>query len=376
MAVYSELPKTNLKAEDIRDTLNSYGGSVSSDLTTFFKPSAKINEWSRAKPVHIYQTIEPDRSTAWYKGTDGKCGFDVTNATAVNYITITQKMTSDGKNGWNYILPSGGADSPLRLGDFAGYKADAVPPISSFTGPSTVQKGDDIIFAAYENIANTSASIPGSLHFSEIGGFNVNGNVLGLADLYFGVVIKQGDTVKAYKTSDAKGWLQCTINGGLNSGSYTAYPFMCTAYQDGVTAQSANYFTLPNTYPFNFSVIESSFPISITAKYVIANGVRNSVNVVVKVTNNSTSSRTFSSNTLQLRFSNSNMNSSLLTGESSVSLSDFTVAAGATVTITGRTGTLFSINSSYNTRDYKVVCIIGGGAYTQEAPVYEDIASS
>ena len=44
MAVYSILPTTNLKAEDIRDTLNANGGSVNNELTTFFNTS--INIWS------------------------------------------------------------------------------------------------------------------------------------------------------------------------------------------------------------------------------------------------------------------------------------------------------------------------------------------
>ena len=45
MAVYNILPSTNLKTEDIRDTLNANGGSVSNDCLTFFTDAANIRMW-------------------------------------------------------------------------------------------------------------------------------------------------------------------------------------------------------------------------------------------------------------------------------------------------------------------------------------------
>ena len=39
--VYDILPTTNLKYDDIRDTLNSAGGSVDNDVASAFKESAK-----------------------------------------------------------------------------------------------------------------------------------------------------------------------------------------------------------------------------------------------------------------------------------------------------------------------------------------------
>lgn len=54
MAVYSDvLPTTDLKYEDIRDTLNANGGSVNNDVSTAFKTSSGINVWSKHKPVPL-----------------------------------------------------------------------------------------------------------------------------------------------------------------------------------------------------------------------------------------------------------------------------------------------------------------------------------
>ena len=72
MAVLTVIPTTDVKLNDVRDTLNVNGGSVNNDLSTFFTdgtqprqkysgnppvlvtyyPNAKINRWAKSKPIN------------------------------------------------------------------------------------------------------------------------------------------------------------------------------------------------------------------------------------------------------------------------------------------------------------------------------------
>ena len=112
MAVYNILPTTNLKWDDIRDTLNAGG------VSTAFSASAKINRWSKYKPVVIDNPF-PTNSD-WWKGDDGKCGLVISTYTSV------ENLVKDIGNWYKYI---GNTGLYKRLGDFRGYYRNAVSPI-------------------------------------------------------------------------------------------------------------------------------------------------------------------------------------------------------------------------------------------------------
>ena len=76
--------KENITPEDIRDFLNSYGGSVSSDPESFLTTAAKINMLSKHKPVPYskdfcqdFDASKPDYDPTWWKGNDGMCGLNI-----------------------------------------------------------------------------------------------------------------------------------------------------------------------------------------------------------------------------------------------------------------------------------------------------------
>lgn len=111
MAVYDKLPESNLRAEDIRDTLLANGADWSNSATpnanylpNYFKREANINMWSLRKPVKnssIFGSV--DQSGLGVKGDKDKLIF--------------------------HDLPIGGDKEPLRLGDFRGYNAKELPPM-------------------------------------------------------------------------------------------------------------------------------------------------------------------------------------------------------------------------------------------------------
>lgn len=108
------------------DDVKSVLGESSNDIATLCK-SANINKWARYKPVHILNTPFCDIKTS-YRGTAGNCGITVPSGGTVEAI-IGYYDKND--NGYAYTLPSGGAASPYRLGDFLGYNHNAYAPFSS-----------------------------------------------------------------------------------------------------------------------------------------------------------------------------------------------------------------------------------------------------
>lgn len=106
MAVLETLPSVNLKWDDIRDTLNAGGGSVTNVVSTAFLEK-NINIFSFYKPHHGIYDFPP---SVPYTDTKGGLYLD-----EVNHVIK-----------WN--APKGGSGSPYRLSDFCGYKYKSLPP--------------------------------------------------------------------------------------------------------------------------------------------------------------------------------------------------------------------------------------------------------
>lgn len=107
MAILNEITKPN-PFNDIRDTLNAGGGSVTNDTRTAFLPAANINIFSFYKPHHRPQAFSP--SAPYMPDSRGGLYLDE--------ITHTIK--------WD--APKGGEASPYRMQDFVGYKYKSQPP--------------------------------------------------------------------------------------------------------------------------------------------------------------------------------------------------------------------------------------------------------
>lgn len=128
MAVYDILPDTNLKAEDIRDTLNAGGGNVGNNTLDYFTDAANINPDSKEKPMEIdapFDISDAQKRNACY-------GFDIPTSTLPDNSLYFANPTALGE--WEYRLPTG----LKRLGDFRGYDYKV-----------RVEKGDWGIFNTY-----------------------------------------------------------------------------------------------------------------------------------------------------------------------------------------------------------------------------------
>lgn len=197
MAVYDILPSTNLKAEDIRDTINANGGSVSNDLTTFFSEAANLNKWARYKPESYkknFDLTEDERKANRYglalssAGSLFGSGVKPTSGNidiSEDYNGFLYKLCKGTLGQFEYIRPSGGASSPYRLGDFRGYSAKAVNPLPIPTA------------GTYKYTSAGAVDIPMTISTPLTNGLTMellstDGNVL-LQNMYFGIILYNDD---------------------------------------------------------------------------------------------------------------------------------------------------------------------------------------
>lgn len=159
--------------------------------------AADINPWAKYKPIRrasIAFTYEFDKqantwlaSATWWKGTDGKCGFDISVFTDLGVPTNDNTFLGKLKQGlleWVYRKPSGGALQPFRLTDFASYLHEAVNPVgeigASYTWLDTSNRlqidWDLAATAGSENLVPSDFEIEGT----------------SLTDFYLGLLMMSG----------------------------------------------------------------------------------------------------------------------------------------------------------------------------------------
>jgi len=168
------LPNTGITTSLVAKAI----GVGSNDVGTLCS-STKINKWSKWKPISIAKVT----------------GLTESDLQSANYgLSIPAADSDDGtylSQTWGYIKPTGGANSPYRLGDFRAYEHAAVLPFN-------------LIMPNY--IAVGSSGVVAKITFPSISANNVDGKYF-FGDKYFGVLIKKGTELQ-YKTATT------TINNG------------------------------------------------------------------------------------------------------------------------------------------------------------------
>lgn len=136
------IPNTNINlATNIRDVLNADGGSVNNDLTSFFKPAAKVKMWNKFKPVK-YADNFPTYPGTWWKATNGLCGIAIPNGSG------SAGLDSIKNSVWTWDYPTGGTSQPMRLGDFRGYNTACTTDIFQSHLKSDISVSDKKIHVA------------------------------------------------------------------------------------------------------------------------------------------------------------------------------------------------------------------------------------
>lgn len=100
---------------DVRDTLNSKGGTTGGTSLSFFDENARINMWSKRKPVKrsiMFNSEDPN----WMRADAGNFGIVVPRASDVALLT----------GAYSYDMVSG--SHYRRIADFVGYNRNASVP--------------------------------------------------------------------------------------------------------------------------------------------------------------------------------------------------------------------------------------------------------
>lgn len=265
MSIVDGIIKAPVSLEDVAKTL----GVNSLDVGTLCT-SDHINMWSRMKPVHIKNAITHARTGKWWQGTERHCGIKIPAATS--YLQIPGKYTDDGKNGWEYEPPWGGAISPYRLEDFENYYHGARPLLSNFTVPEKVAQGHKLFGSCILGVTpnpGESKDSWGTITFDDIGNVPpvdledaVDENKLDSLESYFFGLIVVDSTGKIVGCSAgphraSSGLAEYTATNVLRLGStYTVYPYLSQRQQKPLEdPQAAASYTLPNVRPAQFKVV-------------------------------------------------------------------------------------------------------------------------
>ena len=294
MAAYNILPNTNLKVSDIRDTLDDNGGFTDDEVSSLFSSSAKINMWSKFKPV-IHTQLFLNGDGRW-KGMDGKCGITIPTYSSPSTL---RTALANGSAMWSYTPPNGSKSQPLRIGDFRDYNAGAVNPIGELFDEYLVTSDG----TGYEIDIQVEIIIgsEGSDYNLTLDDISINGTKL--TNMYLGayLVPKSGSGYLFGTTSSKIGTndsLTMKFPVSANTkGEYTAYLFLATTPQVG--SEQDGVFISLNKLGKTITIvnIENFYQIDVFGTW---NTAGTSFEYDVTVTNNNSTSVSFSNLKLYL----------------------------------------------------------------------------
>ena len=291
--------------------------------------STKINMWSKYKPVR-YNSATPDRSGNWWKSNTQDCGI---NPYILRSVEDVVNHCNGTANGWTYATPTGGT-YPYRLLDFNGYNHYASCPIWLIKiSPTTVTNKSVGSFAVnFGSIISSSTNL--ALE-----------DLNSIKDCYTGVFAKHrtnNTSRTAASTTKIKDGGQSfeVSTYGWGTGTWDVYPFITEISGDDNTYTGIRY-SMPNVSSTALTVVTNTTGVYIvgysvdTSRLVVVNNYRGyAITATVKITNTSSSSVTYSSNTARTRFTNNTYTDAMQVGETEWSLASVTVAANETKTIT------------------------------------------
>lgn len=184
MAVKDPIGTISVTGDDIRDTINNYGGVADNNLLSFFDSLDDINKWSKWKPFSYPANFVDDENIL--KG--------VHWGLQIDHMSNWGQVTTKWQTQYVYNKPNGTANSPFRGGDFRNYTKSAVCFFNRF------ELEDSIIYAGNTGAFNVWFNSPssGSIKLSDI---VVNG--ITASDCYFGVVAVKDGTTNYYVITDS-----------------------------------------------------------------------------------------------------------------------------------------------------------------------------
>lgn len=256
------LPTKNISIMDVRNAV----GYPSTDLGTLCS-CPNVNIWSRFKPVRHDFTFS--RPSDWYKDMDGT--FGITVKTHASLDSLMADILA-GTEQYTHFGPIGGASSPYRLGDFAGYDTEAEPPLFEGTVPSMIYGDQESVSLTPMRRTPSSTEITvDELYAKRFGGSR-----------YFGVAFRRdSDGETFWMTSSTPGLDSITVPIRANkesifrSGTFKAVQFLTQRKRPSFTSsiEGSGYFALmPGAKARTVTFKTSTYVITITARWNASTG--------------------------------------------------------------------------------------------------------
>lgn len=326
------IPNENVNVADIGQVLIDNGGSVNiNDPLTYFTPDAKIDMFSKKKPVVLkinfcqdFDPTKPDYYAEWWKGTSGNCGIQFKNVSPTELPNVV-----DGElNGWEYQLPQGGENAPFRLGDFCGYDPNAKPFVEGFSlSRDTVTNKSGSTFTV-NFIQTPNESKPTSLTFADFGA--------SLANYYPAVYLCKGSLgyfISASQTvGNDMGLMVSVPTNGLDTGTWEVYTFLSERQIPVLSTLGSvalGYcYTIPYTSKKSIKIVSSEIQFII---HPTRTATTNTIHIRASVTSELSGTNTFTNNWVMIRQLNADMSNPLFARN--IELGTLTIKSGETIVV-------------------------------------------
>jgi len=230
----SVLSKGTIKESDVISTVNSAENRSAKTLKEASLLTTENMKWNRYKPVN-WDSATVDRSTDnWTLGKDGHYGI-VAPTGAKNALTLKNRFTSDGKNGWGYVTKT----APYRLGDFRGFDTDVKRPYMETSFESVYYDGF-LYFPRVHAIASANALTPQDI-------INTYGNGVVEYNAHFGIMFEDTTSGYCYITTNLSPKTSSVLPSNR---TYNIYPIICPRLYPSITSFNDTYdvdfFPYPN----------------------------------------------------------------------------------------------------------------------------------
>lgn len=277
--------------------------------------SEKINMWAKYKPVR--HNFTGNRPSNWWKGGNGRCSIDYKTYSSV--LGMINGIDA-GEASYTYLRPTGGASSPYRLGDFAGYNPVSTPPIQQGRVPERFYNTDSQIYINCIRRGDSADEISvADLYEAD------------LSNMYFGVAFKRTDNNGImWMTGGDDTVIVPTGNNFVIGAHYYVYQFMANVQKESFAAgdKSGVFIPLPGSSRQEIAYVGSSTTIG------FFNVKRSSLGVVsgqVRIKNVSSGTLTYTDATVAVRYADNHYADSYEPDENVLYLdTPFSITAGST----------------------------------------------
>jgi hypothetical protein len=296
--------------------------------------SKNINKWAKYKPV--INDFTGDRPSDWWKGKYQDCGLTISRYHSIGEMIEGAKSNTPIV----YNPPTGWSDSPYRLGDFARYDTNAIPPIEAGSM-------NDVYYKNFGVISTAPILTRVSEDSTWLSVADVYGQYIDINSMYFGVVVypSSGTTNNNYMTTS-----NTFGNGGLiqidfpmstiGLAKYDVIQFLTDEKKvdlldSGITA---TFIPLPigDRWIQTIQVKQSYYSLMFAEAYYREDGT---AFVTVRIKNEASNTLSVSNVYIVCRYGDSKEGDPFVVGERTVSVDNFTVLPNSTIdksyTLTG-----------------------------------------